>query len=362
MADWASAIAQGVGAAALTGADLIGSRIKMDQQLEAEQRAADLKLDLQQRMAAADEMMKNRAAERFSGYVRDAASEELPVEPRSIQETGITAESGKALGKRDYGNGPEDVAGLTGSADRIRGLMEGARAKLADPNLTAEQRADYQLVVDQLTTQVLAQEEINKRAAAGIARKRSLSEATEAAREYALQNDPAAFAAGNALLGPGEKQAAADKAFALREADAERKERQATADRESREAIAAQRDSQREKAADQRFQAMMARLEANGGGSAGSKSATVQTLEFLRDQLGWSKEKIGEYLTTSKHSPVEDIYLKLKASNEKSFGGATEEELMAMARSTAAKLRGATEPSPTAPKTLTYDPKTGTFK
>lgn len=339
MADWAHALSQGLGAAALTGAGMIDDQMKVDRQIAAEQRAADLQMDIKQRLMAAEEMMKNRAAESFSGYVNKFAGEEVPVAAKSVLETGVTADSGKALGKFDFGNGPQDVAGITGSADKIKTLIQDAQAKLQDPNLTDEQRQDYEGLIAQLSQQVMAQDELNQGEAKGKTRARTTAEAIEAAREYSLRNDPAAFMAGNAMLAPGEKAGAAATALEQKErlatTEAERKERQAAADRESREAIADRRAGQSEKAADQRFAAMMARLDANKEGKGGSKSGTVQTLEFLRDELGWNKAEIGAYLTQSKHASVEDIYLKLKASNDKSFGEATDDELMEQARNIA---------------------------
>lgn len=372
MANWANALAQGLGAAALTGASIVDDQMKVDRQIEAEQRAANLQLDMKQRLMATEEMMRTRAAENFSGYVNKFANEEVPVAAKTVSETGVTAESGKALGKFDFGKGEQDVAGITGSADKIKALIQGAQARLQDPNLTDEQRRDQQGLIDQLSKQVTAQDQMNKGAAEGKTRTRTTAEAIEAAREYSLRNDPTAYSAGNAMLAPGEKADAAATALEQRErlasAEADRKERQANADRDSRDANAERRTSQSEKAADQRFEAMMSRLEANkdGKGGSGSKSGTVQTLEFLRDELGWSKAEIGAYLTQSKHASVEDIYLKLKTSNDKSFGEATDDELMAQARNIAnmSRTNGGTPAAgaPSASKTLTWDQKTGTFK
>lgn len=358
MADWASALAQGVSAAANTGAGIMGDQIKMDQQLQAEQAASDIKLDLHTRMAAADEMMKNRAAENFSSYVKKFADEEIPVEPQTVPQTGITRASADVVG-----TGP----GFAGSAQELAATLKKYQAASQDPNLTDEQRADAQGVVDQISKQVFAQQQMNEDAADGKTRKRTPDEVNEAAKSYALQNDAPAFIAGTAMLAPGDRQDAIDKANALKEKDITRKDAQAVADRESREKIASNRDDQREKAADQRFEAMMAKLGPDGKGSGGSKSATVQTLEFLRDELGWSKSEIGAYLTQSKHASVEDIYLKLKTANDKNFGEASDDELMQKAQSIATMSRGsgaapAASSTPSASKTLNWDPKTGTFK
>jgi hypothetical protein len=339
MSDWANAIggalASGFSAAATTGANIIGDQMKQQQAIEAEQRAADIRLDTEQRMMAMKEAMGARAAERFSSVVKAKASEDLPVEPQSVVETGVTPESAKVLGKFDFGNGPEDATGITGSADKIKTMLKSALAAANNPDLNDEQRADARGLANQLIQQTESQYDLNNAAAAGKTRHRTTSEAAHAALDETLQSDPLAYIAGTGMLGSVLKDEATTKAANLKErlatAEADRKERQANADRDSREAVAANRDAQREKAADQRFEAMMTRLETlNGAGGKKGQSAMVQNLEWLRDNLGFTSEQLADYVTEKKHLAPEDIAAKLLSADK--FGDLTPETAMERAQ------------------------------
>lgn len=65
MADWAYALSQGLAAGANTGADIVGTQMKIVQQTDAEQVAANIKLDTATRMQAIQEAMQARATEKF---------------------------------------------------------------------------------------------------------------------------------------------------------------------------------------------------------------------------------------------------------------------------------------------------------
>lgn len=365
MAEWANALMQGIGAAANTGAGMIGDQMKQDAAAQAEQRAADIKLDTAERLMSMETAMKARAAERFSSVVKDKMGEELPATPQTVVQTGVTRESAHAIGLED---------GIAGGAPQIAETMRKYTAAANNPNLTPEQRADAQGVVDQLTKQVNAQGDLNVTAAEGKTRSRTLEEATQAAKDYALQNDPMAYVAGTGMLATADKQDATERAAALKEKlanqEAQRKERQAEADRESRESIATNRDDQREKAADQRFEAMMARIDAGATGKAGNKSAMVQNLEWLRENLKMDDAQLLDFVTEKKHTSPEDIAAKLLSADK--YGELTPETAMQRAMGlmeAGDKLRknggaGAapgSKPKADSGKTLTYDPKTGKF-
>jgi hypothetical protein len=356
MSDWANALMTGLGAAAQTGAGIIGDQMKQDAALQAEQRAADIKLDTAQRMMAMEEAMKSRAAERFSSMVKTKAGEELPVDAPTVPQTGITRASADAAG-----TGPGFAMDATEAAATIRRFQ----AVRDNPNATDEQKADAQGVIDQLTRQVDAQVDLNNKSVEGKTRKRSPMEAAHAALDDALQNDPLAYIAGTGMLGSVLKDEATQRAADLKErlatAEADRKERQANADRDSREAIAEGRDAQREKAADQRFEAMMKRLEVGFNGGKSGKSAMVQNLEWLRDNLKWTPDQLADYVTEKKHLAPEDIAAKLLSADK--FGELTPETAMQRATQLV-KARdsiGASGSSSSTSKTLTYDPKTGKF-
>jgi hypothetical protein len=69
MAEWARALAMGIGGAADSGAQTMGDQIKNDENVQMqgqlEQQAADTKLDMASRQAAAEVLLKQQAAARF---------------------------------------------------------------------------------------------------------------------------------------------------------------------------------------------------------------------------------------------------------------------------------------------------------
>jgi hypothetical protein len=360
MGDWANALMTGIGAAANTGASIIGDEMKEQQRIDAEQRAADTRLDTEQRLMAMKEAMGARAAERFSNVVKAKASEELPVEAQTVPQTGITRDSANAVG-----TGPGFEMDATKAAATIRQWQ----AVRDNPNATPEQKADAEGIIAQITRQVDAQVELNNKAVEGKTRKRTTSEAAHAALDETLQSDPLAYIAGTGMLGSVLKDEATTKAADLKErlaaAEADRKERQAKEDRESAERRAAGHDEQRDRAAELRFEAMMQRLEAGQSGKSGQKSAMVQNLEWLRDNLGFTPEQLGDYVTEKKHLAPEDIAAKLLSADK--FGDLTPETAMeramqlVAARDKLAKGGSSSSSSSSTGKTLNYDPKTGKF-
>jgi hypothetical protein len=216
MADWASALAGGIGAAATTGANLMGDQIKQQQALEAEQRAADIKLDLQQRMAAADEMARNRAADRFSAVVKQKMGEDVPVEAPGVDKTGITRAAGQAVGSVDV-DGTQVTGSFNADPATLRQMLQNANRRLMDPASTDEQRTEARQLVTVLQKQVDAQAGINAQSVEGKTRKRTVDEASQAALDYALQNDASAYIAGSGMLAAAQKQDATSRALDLRE-------------------------------------------------------------------------------------------------------------------------------------------------
>jgi hypothetical protein len=358
MADWAHALATGLGAAANTGANIIGDQMKQRDQMAAEQRAADIKLDLAQRMAAADEMMKNRAAERFSGVVKAKMGEEVPVEAPSVNQTGITRDAGKAAGYVDV-NGTQVAGSFNADPATLRQMLQNANRRLMDPASTDEQRTQAQELVTVLQKQIEAQSGINAKAVEGKTRKRTAEEAAHAALEDTLTSDAPAFMAGTGMLSAYGKLDDGDKKLKLQQAEAERKERQANADRESRERTAAERDDSRERIAAQRMEAMFERLN---GGKNGAKSAMVQNLEWLKTNLKFSDQQLADFVTEKKHTSAEDIAAKLLSADK--FGDLTPETAMEKATKLVQardKLQGGTSSAGPADsgKRLKYNPATG---
>lgn len=217
MAEWARALSEGIGAAANTGANIIGDQMAMQRQVDAEQRAADIKLDLAQRMAASEEMMKNRAAERFSSVVKQKMGEEVPVDAAPVAQTGITRAAGQAAGAVDVG-GTQVSGSFNADPATLKQMLANAQQRLTDPASTAEQRTQAKELIATLQAQVGAQADINGAAAAGKTRKRTTDEASQAALDDTLQNDAPAFIAGTGMLSMGNKQDLAEKTLKMREA------------------------------------------------------------------------------------------------------------------------------------------------
>lgn len=202
MSDFAYALSQGLAAGAKTGGEIVGDQMRIQQQADAEQRAADIKLDTASRMMAIEQAMKTRAAERFSTIAQQKAGEQVPVDPATVNETGITHASGaQAVGMMDYGNGPEAASGISADPAALRQIVTKYQAVLTDPAATPEQKADAQALLDQIGKQASAQSDINTKAAKGKTRKRTAGESMKAALDDpAALADPEAFMAGTGML------------------------------------------------------------------------------------------------------------------------------------------------------------------
>lgn len=298
MADWGYALSQGIGRAAETGVGLIDMRMKKQDQIEAEERAADRKLSDAERLLAIQEAMKNRAAERFSAIYKGKLGEQVPVEPEQVTRT--TSEGAKAAGLQD-------------------GLINMTREQVAaykDPDMLAQY--DKQMAEDKR----LAAEKVE-----GKTRPRTQDEAIKAALNEALANDPAAFVAGHAMTASDQKEKLEERKLA------------------SKEKIEQMRIEQRDRSDDKRFEAMMARIEALGnkdGKGGGDKTALIQNAEYLRS-LGYSDDKIEKFIFEKKEVPLEDLAAKIYAEGSKNGGEMTPEQAAQRAISLRNALSSATK-------------------
>lgn len=298
MADWASAIAQGLGAAADTGAQEIGNQIKNDQQLQNQQilaqQAADIQLDLHQRMAAADNLMKNAALQRYSAIVKGQMGVPTAASAPTVQQTGLTAASfvkpgdpagagtapaapaAAAESDDDEEDGapsapsapavaPAGAAGssFTGDANKINGILKQAQDTLRSPGATPEQKADAKDLIDALQRQIAAQDTVNKDGAKGKTRARTLEEAVDAANTIALQDDPEAYVAGTSAYNNANKDDIAEKRLT------------------QQAALAREAGARQERMAQSRQEALMAKL--SGAGSSGHDPADVSTIKYLQE-------------------------------------------------------------------------------
>lgn len=270
MSDWANALMTGLGAAAQTGAGIIGDQMKQQQQIEAEQRAADTQLDLHERMAAADDMMKNRALERYASIVKTQAGVQVPQEADSVDKTGITREAGKEAGEIDVGDGTKARGSFNMSKADLQTHIQNLQRTLDDPNSTDEQRADAKGAIAVMEKQIEAQKSLNEDAVDGKMRPRTTEEAVAAANDYALQNDPTAFVAGTKAYNDANKDDIAEKKLA----------QQLTLQRES--------GARAERMAQLRSDTMLAKL---GGGAGGKEQANIAQVEYLMTKRGLSQDQ-----------------------------------------------------------------------
>lgn len=183
MGNFAYALGQGISKAAEGAVGLIDMKIKEEAQREAEERAADLKVSVEERLLAAKEMANSRAAERFQAIAQRKKNEPLPVTADPVVRT--TAEGAKAAGLED-------------------GLVNMTREQVAaygDPEMMAQ--FDAQLAADNR----LAQERV-----AGQTRTRTTDEAISAAMDEAKLTDIMAFEAGKKAFGSDKYMAVPDGA------------------------------------------------------------------------------------------------------------------------------------------------------
>jgi hypothetical protein len=286
--NWGYALAQGGAAAAGAGADLADKQLKE----EAEMRAADRKLADQERLLAIQEAMKNRAAERFSAVAKQKAGEEVPMEGKAVTETGLTQEGATAAGLQ---------SGIQGDVKTVKGIVERAKMMLTDPNSTDEQKQQAQELIAQIEGQVKTQEGANAKAAEGKTRKRTWSEAIQAAREDTALNDAPAFIAGESMFGADRKADLEERKIQSREKIEDEKNKQ-------REKEAVYRDEQ----AQRRHEALMERLEKQGqkGVETQNKQLLVQGAIALRDEVRAIDKDIGNLQKLKKDFKYDEGKLK----------------------------------------------------
>ena len=287
--NWAYAMSQGAAHAAGAAADIADRQMKE----EAEMRAADRKLSDQERLLAIQDAMKTRAAERFSGVVKNKAGEEIPLEAAPVTE--LTEGSAKLSGLQD---------GIQGDKAVVNGILKRAQETLNNPNATPEQKEDARGVIDQIGTQAKAQGDINAKAVEGKTRKRSWSEAVDAARQETLMTDAPAFIAGEGMLSAERTEERADKRAAATVKAAEVKAAMEDKKEEGRNA----RNREDNQA---RLDEMELRLEKQFG-KGGTTSALVQNVAMLKE-MGFDKSRVEDFIFGKKAMDPVDIAAKMVA-------------------------------------------------
>lgn len=352
MGRWGEALAGAAGAVANVGAQALDRQLKMQDQADAEQRAADLKIDTASRMMAAEEMMKNRAAERFAAVTQQKLGEPV-VNPDPVEQTGISRESAEAAGTG---------SGFDMNAQDLAQLERKAQDTIANPSATAEQKQDAQLLLDQLGRQKKAQGDINLKDATANnkVRTRTTKEARDTAFEATATTDPAAYMAGQGMW----KQAMETDRIDTKDAQAT-KDKQL--DRESLErrtgmqvdqrATAAQAETERKSAADKKRDATnRARLEAKGA-NARQTTALMQNVAML-EARGVPKEQIDDFIFKTKDSSRAEKVFKLMLHDK--FGDMSIDD--AVKKVDGVESATSTKPAAGAGKIRTWNPATGKFE
>lgn len=286
--NWAYAMSQGAAAAAGAGADMIDRQMKED----AEARAADRKLQDAERLMAIQEAMKNRAAERFASVARTKAGEEVPTEAPSVAQTGLTSGSAQSVGLKD---------GIQGDASVVQDIVKRAQETLKNPSATDEQKMHAKGIIEQISSQAEAQGTLNAKSVEGKTRKRSWSEAIQAAREETSLNDPGAFMAGEAMFG-------ADRKADLEEKKLQSREKLEKEKLEENKREATFRDAQQER----RHQETMERLERQGKQASDTQNKQLQQ-QFaiaIRSQISDIDRDIRELEKSKKSAQYDDAAMK----------------------------------------------------
>lgn len=351
MSNWGNAIAGAVGAVANVGSQALDRQLATADKIEAEKRAADLQLDLHQRMAAADEMMKNRAAERFATLTKQKLGEDVPLEAPGVDKTGLTDDSRTEFTTQDGSTASVAFHGDTSD------IVKRMQAKLNDPSTSAEDKADARAVLDGIQAQASKQADINAKGVDGKTRKRTVKEARDAAFDEAAVNDAPAFMAGRSMWKDAMQDDRTDAKDKVAQDDKD-------ADRASREKIAGMTTEQRAKAAADRAAVARERIESLAGGKGAKATALMQNYEFMVKTMGKTPEEAQQILFHAKDSSEAEKVFKLLMHDK--FGEMTPEEAFKKVRGIQT-AGGGSQPAPAADakpagRTRKWNPATQKFE
>jgi hypothetical protein len=352
MSRWGAALASAAGAVANVGVQALDRQMQLEQTIAAEKRAGDMKLDLAERMAAAEEMRKNRAGERFTSVVQSKLAEPVPLEAPSVDDTGITRESAvpAAPGKpgADFAQTPE----------QLDALEQQFKAILANPNATPEQREDAAGVLAALKAQKAKQQDVNAASVAGKTRQRTKLEARDAALEETGTSDLPAYTAGHSAWKDaiGEETNMRKERAASREKQLDRDSLERRTDMTtSQRAEASAAETARKAEADQlRYKAATERVTALAGGKGAKATALMQNYKFLTENMGKTQEEAEKVLFQAKDSSEAEKVFKLLMADK--FNELTPESAFE-------KVRGINSAASSGKdKIREWDPTTGKFK
>lgn len=324
MSRWGSALASAAGAVANVGVEALDRQMKQADQIEAEQRAANLKLSMAERTMAMEEAMKLRAAERFTKMTGAKLGEEVPLEAPGIDKTGIRRESA----------GENDQLRVDVNPENIAQMEQVLRSRMQDPNLSEAERAEAKEGLEQLERQKKAQGELNAKSVEGKTRKRSVPEARDAALEAAATTDPGAFIAGQSMWSNAmkdERADAKDKATAA-EKDADRSSREKIAGMqvEQRATSTAAETARKAEADKARAAAAQAKAESLAGGKGEKATAMMKNYQFLITTMGKTPEEAEKVLFLSKDSSEAEKVFKMLMNDK--YGDLTPESAVEKVR------------------------------
>lgn len=341
MSRWGTALAGAAGAVANVGVQALDRQMQQADQIEAEQRAADMKLAMAERMSAMEEAQRLRAAERFAKMTGAAMEEDVPLEAPGIETTGI----------QSFSKDPAKAAQVEAQLQAI----------VNNPNASPKQKEEAALGLEVLAQQKAEQLDLNAKSVEGKTRKRTLAEARDVAMERTATTDVGAFIGGQSMWKNAMADERADKKdkAAASEKDADRTSREKIAGMHvEQRAASSAAETERKAAADEdRAKAAKARIEALAGGKGDKATALMKNYRFLTEEMGKSKEEAESILFMAKDSSELEKVFKL-LNNDK-FGELTPQSAYEKVRGISAAVAGGNAGGS---KIRDWNPKTGKFE
>lgn len=358
MSNWANALASAAGAAANVGVEGIDRQLKLQDTIDAEQRAADIKLSTQERMLAIEEAAKTRAAERYAAVYQQKLGEDVPMEAASADATGLSDASSTQVTPQGA-DAPVTSSFHGDQGERLKAMQ----AVLANPQATDQQKQDAQAVIDGIQAQMKKQGDLNAKDVEGKTRKRTPAEARQAAFDETAGTDAGAFMAGTSMwkdaMNSERKDREDAQAVKDKQLDRESYERRTGMQVEQRANASAAETDRKTQADRERTATAQARIEALAGGKGAKATAMMQNYNFMVDQMGKSPEEAQRLLFQAKDSSELEKVFKILMHDK--YGELTPEAALAKVRGIETAT-GGTPSNGGANLVRTWNPKTRKFE
>lgn len=183
-------ISAAMAAAGNSGVESMNQRIDQMNRQELMDKQAAINSDSDQRRAELEvwkanaiEQLRNAPVNRFQDIVNKQAAEQTPVDAKPVTE--LTQDSADKTGL---------ASGIQGNMDVVNAITKQAQDTLKNPQATDEQRTNAQGIIDQLSSQISNQQQVNQEAVAGQTRSKTPEEILDASINYAKLHDPQAYA------------------------------------------------------------------------------------------------------------------------------------------------------------------------